>query len=150
MSTTSNIKAINVQAVPTPRMPLFWRIFSYLFMFILVNLLANLGRVGLGALGLPSLISRLAFVIIYIAGVIGLTLIYRQAIDRKPWMTMGLPSLKVGYPQLVGGFSLGLLVVGVVFMLEFSSKMIQIVGYESGASAMSLLADPVAKQLIHE
>jgi hypothetical protein len=53
MSSDTRSKGGGMQPSKPPRLPLFWRILSYLFLFVLVNLLANLARVGMDALGLP-------------------------------------------------------------------------------------------------
>jgi len=90
MLSSTALQDKNVKPAHLHRMPLFWRILSYLFSFVLVNLLANLARVGLDTLGLPSLASRMAFTLVYIAGVLGLTYVYRRSIDRKPWSGIAL------------------------------------------------------------
>ena len=48
------------------RLALAWRLLSYLFLFIVVNLLANVVRVVLEGVGVPSVIGRLVFTLLYI------------------------------------------------------------------------------------
>ena len=141
MSSTTANQNKNVQPVQLRRLPLFWRVLSYLFSFVLVNLLANLARIGLDALGMPSLASRFAFTLVYIAGVLGLTYVYRRSIDRKPWADIALPPLKARMPQLASGFALGLLAAGILFAYEYGAQWIQIVEYASLTTAVSLLVD---------
>jgi membrane protease YdiL (CAAX protease family) len=141
MSPATALQNETVQPAKLRRLPLFWRILSYLFLFILVNLLANLARVGLDALGLPPLLTRLAFTLVYIAGVLGLTYIYRRSVDRKAWSDIGLPALTAQILQLVGGLVFGVLLAGLIFGFEYIFRWIQIVGYTSDATAVTLLID---------
>ena len=141
MSPTTILQNETIQPAQLRRMPLFWRILSYLFLFILVNLLANLARVGLDALGLPPLLTRLAFTLVYIAAVLGLTYFYRRSVDRKAWSDIGLPALNRHIPQLAGGLGLGILVVGILFGFEYVFRWIQIIEYTSDATAVTLLID---------
>ena len=47
------------------RLALVWRRLSYLFFFLVVNLLANVVRVVLEGVGVPSVIGRLVFTLLY-------------------------------------------------------------------------------------
>src|SRR6476646_7758398 len=96
---------------PDPGLGLVWRLVSYLLCFIVVNLLANLARVGLQALGVLALIDRLVFTLLYITGVIGLTYVYRRAIDRRAWQGMALPPLGQRWLDVTLGIGCGLLLV---------------------------------------
>jgi len=141
MSSTTALRNKNIQPAHLRRLPLFWRILSYLFLFVLVNLLANLARVGLDALGLPSPASRFAFTLTYITGVLGLTYVYRRSIDRKPWSGIALPPLKGRIPQLASGFALGVLAAGILFTYEYDAQWIQVVEAASLTTAVPLLVD---------
>ena len=141
MAPTITLQNETVQSAQHRRLPLFWRILSYLFLFILVNLLANLSRVELDALGMPPLMTRLVFTLVYVAGVFGLTYMFRRSIDRKAWSDIGLPPLIGHIPQLAGGLGLGILVAGILFGIEYTTHLVRIVGYTGGASALNLLID---------
>ena len=67
------------------RLALVWRLLSYLFLFIVVNLVANVARVVLQSVGVPSVMGRLVFTLLYISGTLGLTYGYRRFIDRRPY-----------------------------------------------------------------
>ena len=123
------------------RLPLFWRILSYLFLFVVVNLLANLARVGMDALGLPPLASRLAFALVYIGGVVYLTYLYRRFIDRESWSGVALPALHNHLHQLGAGVIFGALVVAIVFGFEYVAQWIRVVGFAGGGAAGTMLAD---------
>jgi len=49
------------------RLALVWWLLSYLFLFLVVNLLANVVRVVLEGVGVPSVIGRLVFTLLYIS-----------------------------------------------------------------------------------
>jgi len=110
-------------------------------LFIVVNLLANLARVGLQALGLTSLISRLVFTLVYIGGVLGLTYVYRHFIDRKPWSGIALPPLNERLPDVTAGLAFGVLVAGIVFGGEYAIQWIRVVGSADSATLLALLVD---------
>lgn len=118
MSPTTTLKNETIQPTKLHRLPLFWRILIYLFLFILVNLLANLARVGLDALGMPPLMPRLAFTLVYIVCVFSLTYVYRRSVDRKAWSDIGLPPFNVHIPQLATGLALGIQMAGILFGIE--------------------------------
>ena len=123
------------------RLALFWRLLGYLFLFIVVNLLANVARVGAQALGIPPAIGRLVFTLLYIGGVLGLTYAYRRFIDRRPWQGIGLPALYQHLRDVAGGIVCGMLLVAIVLGIEYAAHWIQVVGTISGASALTLLFD---------
>jgi hypothetical protein len=50
------------------RLALVWRLLSYVVLLIVVNLLANVVRVVLEGVGVPSVIGRLVFTLLYITG----------------------------------------------------------------------------------
>jgi hypothetical protein len=60
------------------RLALVWRLLSYLFFFLVVNLLASVVRVVLESVGVPSVLSRLVFTLLYISGTLGLTSVSRR------------------------------------------------------------------------
>jgi len=64
------------------RLALVWRLLSYLFLFIVVNLVANVARVVLQSVGVPSVICRLVFTLLYTSSILGLTYVCRRSIDR--------------------------------------------------------------------
>ena len=70
------------------RLAVFWRLLSYLVLFIVVNLVANIARVVLQSAGVPSVICRLVFTLLYISGILGLTYVYRRSIDQRSWQGM--------------------------------------------------------------
>ena len=72
------------------RLALVWRLLSYLFFFIVVNLLASVVRVVLEGAGVPTVIGRLVFTLLYISGTLGLTYVYRRFIDRRSWSGIAL------------------------------------------------------------
>ncbi len=129
------------------RLALVWRLLSYLFLFIVVNLLANVARVILESVGVPSVISRLVFTLLYISGTFGLTYGYRRFIDRRSWQGIALPPLHKYLRDITVGVVFAILMVALVFGLESAAGWIQIVGSEGGTSALPLLVDSLLVSL---
>lgn len=73
------------------RLALVWRLLSYLFLFLVVNLVTNVARAVLQSTAVPSVIGRLVFTLLYISGILGLTYVYRRFIDRRSWLGIALP-----------------------------------------------------------
>jgi membrane protease YdiL (CAAX protease family) len=137
----------NAFGAPAPRLGLVSRLLSYLVCFIVVNLLANIARVGVQMLGAPALIGRLVFTLLYITGIIGLTSVYRHSIDRRPWQGMALPPLRKRWLDVTVGVGSGLLLVILIFELEVALGWIAGVGYARDASALTLLVDSLLVSL---
>ena len=129
------------------RLALLWRLLSYLFLFLVVNLLANVARVVLQSVGVPSVISRLVFTLLYISGTLGLTYGYRRFIDRRSWSGIALPPLHKGLRDITVGVVLAILMVALVFGLESAAGWIQVVGSEGGTGALTLLVDSLLVSL---
>ena len=129
------------------RLALVWRLLSYLFLFIVVNLVANVARVVLQSVGVPSVMGRLVFTLLYISGTLGLTYGYRRFIDRRSWQGIALPPLNKSLRDITVGVVLGILMVALVFGLESAVGWIQIVGSEGGTSALLLLVDSLLLSL---
>jgi len=129
------------------RLALVWRLLSYLFLFIVVNLVANVARVVLQSVGVPSVMGRLVFTLLYISGTLGLTYGYRRFIDRRSWQGIALPPLNKSLRDITVGVVLGILMVALVFGLESAVGWIQIVGSEGGTSALLLLVDSLLVSL---
>jgi CAAX protease family protein len=129
------------------RLALVWRLLSYLFFFIVVNLLASVVRIVLEGAGVPSVVGRLVFTLLYISGTLGLTYGYRRFIDRRSWQGIALPPLHKGLRDITVGLVLGILMVALIFGLESAVGWIQIVGSEGGTSALLLLVDSLLVSL---
>src|SRR5438874_11788110 len=99
------------------RLALVWRLLSYLFLFIVVNLVANVARVILASVGVPSVIGRLVFTLLYISGTLGLTYGYRRFIDRRPWQGLDLPPLHKQLRDSAVGVVFAILLVPLVYVL---------------------------------
>jgi membrane protease YdiL (CAAX protease family) len=125
----------------------FWRLLSYLVLFIVVNLVANVARVVLQSVGVPSVICRLVFTLLYISGILGLTYVYRRSVDRRSWQGIALPPLHRRLRDVAVGVGFGILIVALVFGIEYASGWIHVVGFEDGASALALLADSLLVSL---
>jgi hypothetical protein len=97
------------------RLALVWRLLSYLFFFLVVNLLANVVRVVLESVGVPSVIGRLVFTLLYISGTLGLTSVYRRFIDRRSWSGIALRPLHQGLLDIMVGVVFAILMVVLVF-----------------------------------
>src|SRR6266702_4138908 len=119
------------------RLALVWRLLSYLFLFIVVNLVANVARVVLESVGVPSVIGRLVFTLLYISGTLGLTYGYRRSIDRRSWQGIALPPLHKRLLDVMVGMVSGILIVALVFGLESASGWIHIVGFEGGTNTLT-------------
>src|SRR5947209_11366662 len=111
------------------RLALVWRLISYLFLFIVVNLLANVARVILESVGVSSVIGRLVFTLLYISGTLGLTYVYRRFIDRRSWQGIALPPLHKRLRDVTVGVVFAILMVALVFGLESAAGWIQVVGF---------------------
>ncbi len=129
------------------RLALVWRLLSYLFLLIVVNLVANVARVVFEGVGVPSVIGRLVFTLLYISGTLGLTYAYRRFIDRRSWQGIALPPLYKGLRDVTVGVVLAILMVALVFGLESAAGWIQIVGSEGGTSALLLVVDSLLLSL---
>src|SRR5439155_1530278 len=129
------------------RLAVFWRLLSYLVLFIVVNLVANVARVVLQSVGVPSVICRLVFTLLYISGILGLTYVYRRSIDRRSWQGIALPALHRGLRDVAVGAVFAILIVALVFGIEYASGWIHIVGFEEGANALALLVDSLLLSL---
>ncbi len=129
------------------RLALVWRLLSYLFLFIVVNLVANVARVVLQSVGVPSVICRLVFTLLYISGILGLTYMYRRSVDRRSWQGIALPPLHKRLLDVMVGMVSGILIVALVFGLESASGWIHIVGFEGGTNALTLLLDSLLLSL---
>lgn len=129
------------------RLALAWRLLSYLFLFLVVNLLANVVRIVLENVGVPSVICRLVFTLLYISGVIGLTYMYRRSIDRRVWQGIVLPPLHNRLLDVTGGVVCAILIVTLVFGFEYAAGWIQVVGSEGGTSALTLLFESLLLSL---
>jgi membrane protease YdiL (CAAX protease family) len=141
MSSASIPQAGSVQRAQPRRLPLFWRVLSYLFLFVLVNLVANLARVGLDTLHVPSLITRLVFALVYIGGVLGITFIYRRFVDARPWSALSLRAGAEQLSHLRTGLVIGVGVVVMVFAIEFAMLWIRVEGSAETSSILTLLLD---------
>ncbi len=129
------------------RLALVWRLLSYLFLLLVVNLVANVARVVFEGVGVPSVIGRLVFTLLYISGTLGLTYAYRRFIDRRSWQGIALPPLYKGLRDVTVGVVLAILMVALVFGLESAAGWIQIVGSEGGTSALLLVVDSLLLSL---
>jgi membrane protease YdiL (CAAX protease family) len=123
------------------RLALVWRLLSYLFLFLVVNLVANVARVVLQSVGVPSVIDRLVFTLLYISGTLGLTYGYRRFIDRRSWQGIALPPLHKHLRDITVGVVFAIVMVVIVFGLELAAGWIQVVGSEGGTSPLTLLVD---------
>jgi membrane protease YdiL (CAAX protease family) len=132
---------------PDHRLALVWRLLSYLVLFIVGNLVANVARVVLQSVGVPSVICRLVFTLLYICGILGLTYVYRRSIDRRSWQGIALPSLHKRLLDVAIGAVFGMLIVALVFGIEYASGWIHLVGFEEGANVLPLLVDSLLLSL---
>jgi membrane protease YdiL (CAAX protease family) len=129
------------------RLALVWRLLSYLFLFLVVNLVANVARGVLESLGVPSVLGRLVFTLLYISGTLGLTYGYRRFIDRRSWQGIALPPLHKHLRDITVGVVFAMLMVALVFSLESAAGWIQVVGSEGGTGALTLLVDSLLVSL---
>ena len=129
------------------RLALVWRLLSYLVLFMVVNLVANVARVVLQSVGVPSVICRLVFTLLYISGILGLTYLYRRSVDRRSWQGIALPPLHKRLLDVTVGMVSGILIVALVFGIEYASGWIHVVGLEEGTSALTLLVDSLLLSL---
>lgn len=129
------------------RLALVWRLLSYLVLFIVVNLVANVARVVLQSVAVPSVICRLVFTLLYISGILGLTYVYRRSIDRRSWQGIALPPLSKRLLDVALGALLAILIVALVFGLEYAFGWIHVVGFEAGTNALTLLVDSLLLSL---
>ncbi len=129
------------------RLPLVWRLVTYLVLFIAANLIANTARVGLESLGTPRVIARFIFTLVYIGGVLGLTYAYRRRVDRRPWEDIGLPRPGTRGLDIARGAMFGFVVVALMFAIQIAARWIHITGVEGGSSAFILLVDSLLLSL---
>ena len=129
------------------RLALFWRLLSYLFFFVVVNFLASVVRSVLESVGLPLVLSQLVFTLLYISGILGLTYVYRRSIDRRSWQGIALLPLNKHLLAVTVGAVCGILIVALVFGLEYVAGWIQIVGSEEGTSAALFLVESLILSL---
>jgi membrane protease YdiL (CAAX protease family) len=126
---------------PDRRLAAGWRVLGYLLGFVLVNLVANTVRVALAGAGLPGLVARLAFALLAIGGTLGLTVVFRRAIDRRSWAGVALPPLRPHMGVLAGGAGSALLLLALVFGIEVATGWIRVEGMGGGTGALRLAVD---------
>lgn len=119
-SVLSGSGSIERSPVEQPRVSLPLRLVLYLASFIVVNLIANLARESPRAGGLPALLGRAAFCLIYVAGVYSVTLAFRRGLDRRSWEAIGLPRIVASLPALGRGLLYGLVIMAIVFSTELA------------------------------
>jgi membrane protease YdiL (CAAX protease family) len=119
------------------RLRLFWRLLSYTVLLFVIALVANQVHYFLKQPDSPSLLAELAFAVIYLAGVLGLTALYRRRLDRRPWSGMALPPLRRRWLDLVtGSLWLPLLMPTPLVVLAFAVGQARIVGTEVADSGL--------------
>lgn len=131
------------RAAPPPdrRLAVGWRLLGYLLGFMAVNLVANTVRVALDGAGLPLLATRLVFAVLAIGGTLGLTIVFRRAIDHRSWQGVALPPPRAHLRELAVGAGAALLLLALVFGFEVASGWIRVAGIVGGVAALRLVVD---------
>lgn len=119
------------------RLRLFWRLLSYLVLYLVVGLVANQAHSFFEQPDLPSLLAELVFAAIFVSGMLGLTYLYRRRLDHRPWSGMALSSPRRRWLDLVmGGLWLPLLMPTPLIVLAFAVGQVCIVGNEVADSGL--------------
>jgi membrane protease YdiL (CAAX protease family) len=92
-------------------------------------------------------ICRLVFTLLYISGILGLTYVYRRSVDRRSWQGIALPPLHRRLLDVAVGAAFAILIVALVFGIEYASGWIHVVGFEEGTNALTLLVDSLLLSL---
>jgi membrane protease YdiL (CAAX protease family) len=129
---------------PDRRVAIVWRLLSYVVAFLLVVVLtAGLGE-GLEAAGIPELLAALTAAPIYVAAIVGMTIVWRRYLDRRPWSGMALPPPRAHWQELGAGFGLGGGLIALVFLVEWALGWASVSGWEGSGGILHALGPLVA------
>ncbi len=133
---------------PDGRLNLFWRLFTYTLLYFVMLMLAQ--ALQERALGLPrnSLRGTLVHSGLAVALTIGLTWFYRTKVDKRPWSGVGL-TLRGRVGQLLTGFAAGVLLIGLVFAIEYAAGWLTITGFEPNRSGWGTALSFVVAGLLY-
>ncbi|MFL7791461.1 MAG: lysostaphin resistance A-like protein [Anaerolineae bacterium] len=119
------------------RFRLFWRLLSYVVLFLVVGLMANMIHSFFAQPDSPSLVAEFAFAVGFISGILGLTYLYRRRLDQRPWSGMTLSSLWKHRIDLVMGSTWVLILMPTpLVVLAFAVGQARIVGTEVADSGV--------------
>ena len=99
--------------------------------------IAEVGTIDTATEGWPAhLLFRSALLSsLSIASVLALTYLFRRWIDRRSWSGIALPTLsRRRVAELFGGFLLGVVMVAVIFAIEWAGGWVSVVGFETSTS----------------
>lgn len=132
MTTTPHSTPLN------PHLALFGRLTGYFVLSFAVGILANIALSSLRGAQFSPLIYSAGFASVYILGTLGLTYLYRQCVDRKPWRGMAFTWPRGQWLNLLGGLMAGGLAMLLVFASEYALGWVHIVGNEVQSNGISV------------
>ena len=117
---------------------LLWRLSSYIFLFLFIDIAAQMIRGALNGSDTPSLAAELACVALSIPGVIGLTFLFRKRLDKQPWQGMALPNPRKRWLDLAaGGIWTLILMPAPLIVLAMAVGQVHFVGTEAAESGLA-------------
>lgn len=119
------------------RVNLFWRLLSYTFFYMLLMMIIMFVQERVLHWPRTNVLGTLFYSSLMVAGTWGLTWYYRIRVDRRPWSGMALPGLRRQAGLLLLGFAAGIVLFGLVFMVDWYAGLLEITGYESARSGLA-------------
>ncbi|WP_394834266.1 CPBP family intramembrane metalloprotease [Pendulispora rubella] len=117
------------------RLRLGFRLALALAAFFLAALFAAGARTGLRAVGTPPAVAMLLAASLWIGAHLGLTILLRHRVDRRPWGGMALPPLANGRTPLLIGLAFGTALLFLVAGIQLGAGWIELT--RSGESGMA-------------
>jgi membrane protease YdiL (CAAX protease family) len=137
------------------RPALLWRVAGYAGVFGGILMLRGpLGNsleraaatIGVGVSRL--VLAELVVAVLVTGATLGLTLVWRRFVDRRPWAGMALPCPWRRGGDVAAGFVLGAAMILVVFAVEYGLGWLRVTGLKEGFGGVVLLA-VLAARLLH-
>lgn len=114
------------------QLALFWRLGCYLFLFLVIDVGAQIVRGLLASADAPSLAAELACAAISIPGILGLTYLFRTRRDKRSWRGMSLADLRKRWIEFAsGGLWVFILMPAPLLYLALAVGQLRFVGTEA-------------------
>jgi membrane protease YdiL (CAAX protease family) len=104
------------------RLHLLWRLLLYTFLYFCVMALGFIGGRE------EALAPAIRYAAVYIGGAVLFTYLWRRYVDRRPWHDLGLTAVRRGWLYLLGGFALGVAMMGLVVGMAWLAGWISVAG----------------------
>jgi len=119
---------------PDGRLNLFWRLLSYMFLYYVALLLSQFLQELVTGVPRTHPFGGLLSSGLAVAFTVGLTWLFRTRVDRRPLRSIGLLPLRGWLGQLLIGFIAGVLLMGLVFGIEYAAGWLKVTAFEPARS----------------